>query len=124
MPIPDVALPRPLREEERAVLDLLLEADFPGAEALRAQARTVIVTRGCTCPCPSIAFEVEAGAPPGISTSSGLAPVEGRVRDGQGDSPGEIIVFLERGFLSYLEYVYYGDAPPTWPPVHQIDVVT
>lgn len=53
--------PRPLTSRERAVLDLLLAADFPAAEALRAQAKTVEVVDTCGCGCPSIDFVTGRG---------------------------------------------------------------
>lgn len=49
-------LPRPLSDRERSVLDALLAADFPGVDALRAQARTVQVEGLCDCGCPTIHF--------------------------------------------------------------------
>lgn len=48
--------PRQLTARERAVLDLLLASDFPAAEALREQAKTVEVVEICGCGCPSIDF--------------------------------------------------------------------
>lgn len=40
---------------------------------------------------------------------------------GEGAS-GEIILFVDNGRLSYLEYVYY-EAPPTeWPTLNRISV--
>jgi hypothetical protein len=55
-----------------------------------------------------------------------LAPVEGRVASASDEEPpGEIILFVDDGRLSYLEYVYYSDAPPpSWPPASQISTVT
>jgi len=47
---------RPLTAREQIVLDVLLAADFPAAEALREQAKTVEVVDVCGCGCPSIDF--------------------------------------------------------------------
>jgi hypothetical protein len=63
----DVAMePRPLTSRERAILDLLLAADFPAAEALREQAKAVEVIGICGCGCPSIDFVTGRGL--GMST--------------------------------------------------------
>jgi hypothetical protein len=110
--------PRPLTSVERAVLALLLSVDFPGVDALRVQAGSAAVVGGCDCGCPSIALTVPADVPLASGLSSRLAPTEGVVSP-QGD---EIILFVDDGRLSYLEYVYY-DAPPTvWPALDRISV--
>jgi hypothetical protein len=41
-----------MTEEERAVVDFLLGAEFPGVESLREQARHAKVTGLCGCGCP------------------------------------------------------------------------
>ena len=48
--------PGPLTRRERAVLDALLGADFPGGEKLRREATEVVVVGMCGCGCPSIDF--------------------------------------------------------------------
>jgi len=53
-----------------------------------------------------------------------LAHSEGRVTP-LGDEPvGEIIVFVEDGYLSSFEYVSYSD-PPTaeWPSLDRIEII-
>jgi hypothetical protein len=38
--------------------------------------------------------------------------------------PGEVIVFIHDGQLSYLEYVYYDDSPPIlWPSLDRLVMV-
>jgi hypothetical protein len=104
-------VPRPLTSAESAVLTLLLSVEFPGVDELRVQAASAAVVGGCDCGCPLAS-----------GLSSRLAPAEGVVSP-QGDGvPGEIILFVDDGRLSYLEYVYY-DAPPTeWPALDRISV--
>jgi hypothetical protein len=113
---------RPLTSAESSVLALLLSVEFPGVDALRVQAGSAAVSGGCDCGCPSIAFTVPDDAPLASGLSSLLAPTEGVVSP-QGDGiAGEIILFVDHGRLSYLEYVYY-DAPPTmWPAIERISV--
>ncbi len=104
------------------MLDLLLSLEFPGVDALRVQAGSAAVVGGCDCGCPSIAFAVPDDAPLASGLSSRLAPTEGVVSPQDGGIPGEIILFVDDGRLSYLEYVYY-DAPPTeWPALDRIGV--
>jgi hypothetical protein len=111
---------RPLQSDERAVLSLLLAEDFDGADALREQARDVSVVGHCDCGCPSIYLAPPSGSPRAHLTSR-LATVEGRVTpESDGEPPGEIILFVDDGKLSYLEYVYYGSAPRSWPPTSRI----
>jgi hypothetical protein len=31
------------------------------------------------------------------------------------EPPGQVIVFADDGRLSYLEYVFFGETPTTWP---------
>jgi hypothetical protein len=44
--------------------------------------------------------------------------VEAAIADQADSSPGEILLFVRDGRLSYLEYVWFGDSPPSvWPRV-------
>lgn len=111
---------RPLHPDERAVLNLLLAEDFEGAAALREQARNASVVGRCDCGCPSIYLAVPSGSPR-AHLGSRLAPAEGRVApESEGEPPGEIVLFVDDGKLSYLEYVYYDVVPPSWPPTSSI----
>ena len=106
---------RELDADERAVLDLLLSAEFPGGAALRDQAADIQVVGRCDCGCPSIylaASPRHRRAP----ISDGLVPSELRVRPLADEPEGDVILFVKDGRLSYLEYVYYTDRAPTaWP---------
>lgn len=105
--------PRPLTPSERTTLDTLLAADFPGAAELRAQALTARVTGRCGCGCPTIDLEVAEGVPP--------APIKTSVAV-EADVPGGgLIVFVDDGRLSCLEYWTVEDEPPAgFPPAGQI----
>ncbi len=116
--------PRPLTPAENAVLALLLGVEFPGVDALRVQAGSALVVGGCDCGCPSIAFEVPDDAPLASGLSSRLAPAEGVVSPQGEGVPGEIILFVDDGRLSYLEYVYYDAPPKEWPALDRISVST
>lgn len=54
---------RLLRERERALLDFLLSADFPGCEELRVQAAVASVAGRCECGCGTIDPSVPPGSP-------------------------------------------------------------
>lgn len=114
--------PRGLTSAESAVLALMLCVEFPGVDELRVQAGSASVVGGCNCGCPSVAIAVPDDAPLALGLTSRLAPAEGVVSPQGDDVPGEIILFVDDGRLSYLEYVFY-DAPPTgWPAPDRIRV--
>jgi hypothetical protein len=105
--------PRPLSHREREVLDFLLSVRDPRAEALREQAGTAQVVGQCACGCATIDLEVDrtTAAPSlwlsslAIEATNGLNP------------PYELLLFLESGWLSSIEIVYYdGIPPPVFPP--------
>jgi hypothetical protein len=112
--------PRRLTQHERAVLDLLLSINFDGVQQLRDQALSALVTGKCDCGCPSIELTVGDG----VSASERphrLAPVEGVVAPMGDGPPGEVLLFVDDGKLSYLEYVHYNDPPPSdWPALDRI----
>lgn len=87
------------------------------------QAGSAAVVGECVCGCPSIALEVGEDAPLATGLSSRLAPAESVVSP-QGEAvPGQIILFVDAGRLSYLEYIYSDDmAPPKWPSLDRISV--
>jgi hypothetical protein len=106
--------PRPLTPNERTTLDTLLAADFPGAAELRAQAATARVTGRCGCGCPSINLVVDGTLP--------VAEVADDPVAFEADGPdGGLIVFVDDGRLSCLEYWTTADETPAeFPPPAQI----
>ena len=108
---------RPLTARERAVLDLLLSTDFPGAAELRIQAHTARVTGRCACGCPTIDLAVDETAP--------VAGIEDSVAVEVDVADGGLIVFVDEGRLSGLEYWSVSDETPAeFPPPEDIRVVT
>ena len=92
---------RSLRREERALLDFLLSADFPGREELKRQAENVTVVGECQCGCGTIDLQVDP-----ICAAAKLdksIPIEAC-----GDSL-DVLLFAGHRFLQMLEIVYYGD---------------
>jgi len=117
--------PRSLSEPERLVLGALLAPDFPGAAELRAQLTRVQVIGKCDCGCPTVDLAVPPDvAPSPVTTRARLAPVEGRVTPVAGEPPGDIILFVDDGRLSCLEYVSYDEpSPAEWPPLDRVRVM-
>ncbi len=105
---------RPLTANERTTLDTLLAADFPGAVELRAQAATARVTGPCGCGCPSVNLEVDRTLPVAEVADDPVAV--------EADAPGGgLIVFVDEGRLSCLEYWTVEDEPPAaFPPPERI----
>ncbi|MER7211954.1 hypothetical protein [Streptosporangium sp. NPDC000239] len=94
---------RPLSADERAVILALLARDFPGAEDLRRQVPSVVVTRNCGCGCATIDFRTEDEPPTLGKELVSSAYVRGR-DDG-------VLLFVRHGRLSHLE-VYSSDGDP------------
>jgi hypothetical protein len=109
------ASPRPLNDDETAVLRFLLQPEFNGVEQLRAQLAGLRVVGKCDCGCPTVDFEVDANAPASPLAGS-LSPVEARVSPEADEPVGDLILFIKNGRLSSMEYVFYTDKPPLrWP---------
>lgn len=94
---------RPLREEEKALLDFLLSVDFPGRDELKVQAENVTVVGECKCGCGTIDLALPPGTP--AAKNAKHIPVEA-----YGDAI-DVLLFAENGFLGMLEIVFYADPP-------------
>jgi hypothetical protein len=109
---------RPLSPNEHALVDALLSQEFPGVEALREQARSLLARPGCTCGCGTIDL-LPQGRPPRSAAASPAAP-EGRVRNEAGDEVGGLLLFIRHGLLESLE-VYSYDEPLPLPLLEHVD---
>ena len=103
--------PRAMTEEERAVLEFLLEPDFPGAETLRDQARHARVTGLCACGCPSFSLAVDKSRSSRAEVNP-RTPVDSEAESLGHDPPYQLLLFTHEGWLDYVELVWYGDGPP------------
>jgi hypothetical protein len=104
---------RQLTDRERQILDMLLSADFPGVEELRAQARSVTARRE--------GLIIDLVVEPGIPKAKVLArvPVQAVV-DGDGYDGG-LLLYVDYGSLSGLEYWWVTEhAPAVMPPLAAI----
>ncbi|CAN5649996.1 hypothetical protein BH10ACT8_BH10ACT8_23780 [soil metagenome] len=115
--------PRPLTNDEQRVLGQILDAEFQGVAALREQLAGLQVVGRCDCGCPSI--DLEPSSDIRWSDQVGrLAPVELEVKPVADEPPGRVILFVDGGKLSYLEYVYYSEAAPhEWPADNRLERV-
>ncbi len=114
--------PRPMTPGERAVVALILAEEFPGAAELRAQIDFVEVVAKWGADSASVDLRVSEGAPcsPG---SSGVIPVDATVADKSGSLFGEILLWATDGYLSAIEYAWYGDeSPSVLPEVEMISI--
>lgn len=98
----NIAPPRPLNEHERAILEFLLSAPFPGHKELRQQLATAKVTSQCRT-CPTITFIIDASVAP-------RAPVARRIpseAERPGAAPGHttlpVLLHVVNGYLDELE---------------------
>ena len=117
--------PRPLNDAERSVLRALLAPDYPGVEELRLQIPDAVVVGRCDCGCPTVDIKVNGGVPrSSVHTKNRLAPYEARVAPLNHEPVGDIILFVDDGYLSSLEYVPYADPSPTeWPSLDRVQVL-
>jgi hypothetical protein len=91
---------RVLTSDERAILDLLLTRDFPGRDALLAQAETVRTTGlSCGCGCPSFTLQPERTLPP---ADAPRMPTDAHGTDPNGNRVG-VLLFVKDGYLSEVE---------------------
>jgi hypothetical protein len=94
---------RPLRKEERELLDFLLSADFPGCDALKSQAETLRVEGECKCGCGTIGFVLPPETVAAQTEKSVPIEAYGELLD--------VLLFARGGKLSSLEIVFYTDPP-------------
>ncbi|MFF9899514.1 hypothetical protein [Streptomyces longispororuber] len=92
------------------VLAAVLEGDTPVHIALRRQVPHLSVRARCTCGCGSAYFELDTSkvepAPTGPST---VVAAEAQLVTEAGECPGEVLVFTQGGYLSWLEVCSWSD---------------
>ncbi|NUU24750.1 MAG: hypothetical protein HOV68_25090 [Streptomycetaceae bacterium] len=92
------------------VLDVLLGGDDPVHQALRNQVPHLRVRERCTCGCGTAYFELDtASVRPAPSGASTVVAAEAQIYTGNGDCPGEVLVFTEAGYLAWLEVCSWSD---------------
>lgn len=96
--------PRGLRTPERALIEFLLTADFPGRNELREQLDHVEVVWVCDCGCGTVNLRVKSLTKRAVVREP--IPVEARGRG------FDVLLFVRDGFLNSLEIVDHGDSRP------------
>ncbi|MGI5484712.1 hypothetical protein [Streptomyces lavendofoliae] len=92
------------------VLAAALNKDTPVHVALRRQIPHLSVRARCTCGCGTAYFELDTSkvdpAPTGPST---VVAAEVQLVTEAGECPGEVLVFAQGGYLSWLEVCSWSD---------------
>ena len=110
---------RPLRQNERALLNALTELEFDGAALLREQLNHMSARKSCECGCGTISLRVDRSVVGPVNFSTALAPSEAAVHDETGQEIGGLILFVRDGYASGLEIFTWEDPAPL-PPVERI----
>jgi hypothetical protein len=114
-------VPRPLLHEERDLLSFLLQAGFPGVQALRSQIEHTTVVSRCGCGCPSVSLLVDKDKTEPTISYDDIIPVEGLPAE-EPTGPA-VLLFVRDGYLDDLELMYLSDTPPPdWPALSELMV--
>ncbi|MGY1900825.1 hypothetical protein [Nocardia gipuzkoensis] len=122
-PIP----PRALTGLETSVITKLLSSNAPGASEYLAQVPYTQVVATWGIGSPSVDLSVRPGAVQASGSSDGIFDgifANGAVTDRNGSPIGEVILWVENGWLSGIEYAWYTDERPhTLPEPGQIELL-
>lgn len=92
------------------VLAAVLNTDDPVHVALRGQVPYLKVRTRCACGCGTAYFELDTSevepAPTGPST---VVAAEAQLVTEAGECPGEVLIFTQGGYLSWLEACSWSD---------------
>ncbi|MER6788860.1 hypothetical protein ABT330_30305 [Streptomyces sp. NPDC000658] len=93
-----------------AALETMLDVERPVHAALRRQLPHLSVLSRCSCGCGTAFFDVRTDevepAPTGPGT---VVAAEARFLTEAGEHPGEVLVFAQGGYLSWLEVCSWSD---------------
>ncbi|MFJ3791460.1 hypothetical protein [Kitasatospora sp. NPDC090091] len=93
-----------LPDDVAAVLGLILGTDEPVHVALQRQVPHLGVQSRCTCGCGTTYFELDTGAAEAAPTGPGtVVAADAQLCTETGDCLGEVLVFAQGGYLSWLE---------------------
>ncbi|MGW2868413.1 hypothetical protein DR950_35445 [Kitasatospora xanthocidica] len=99
-----------LPDDVADALELILSTDEPVHVVLRKQVPHLSVRSRCTCGCGTAYFELDIDkvepAPTGTGTVVAAAV---QLYTETGDCPGEVLVFTQGGYLSWLEVCSWSD---------------
>jgi hypothetical protein len=106
---------RQLSDLERQVVARILSVDLPGVVELRDQLELAEVLREWGTMGPSVDIWLPADCARSMCEAD-LFPADARVTGGDGNYEGELLLWLEGGRLSALEYAWVTDDPPVALP--------
>lgn len=92
------------------MLDAVLDADDPVHVALRRQLPHLSVRARCTCGCGTAYFELDTSEAEPAPTGPGtVVAAEVQLVTEAGECPGEVLLFTQGGYLSWLEVSSWSD---------------
>ncbi|MFB7673054.1 hypothetical protein ACFC26_16760 [Kitasatospora purpeofusca] len=91
------------------VLGVLLDGDDPVHVALRAQIPHLRVSERCTCGCGTAYFDLDTTAVQPAPATPSILIADAQICLENGDRPGEVLVFAQGGYLSWLEVCSWSD---------------
>ncbi|MYX39078.1 MULTISPECIES: hypothetical protein [unclassified Streptomyces] len=99
-----------LPDDVADVLELVLNTDKPVHVALRRQLPHLRVRSHCTCGCGTAYFELNTSVAEPASTGPGtVVAADAQLYTEAGDCPGEVLVFTQDGYLTWLEVCSWDD---------------
>ncbi|RST22369.1 hypothetical protein EF908_16885 [Streptomyces sp. WAC04770] len=99
-----------LPEDVVDVLDHVLNSDEPAHGALRRQVPQLRVQSRCKCGCGTTYFGLDADAVEPAPTGPGIVvAADAQLFTETGECPGEVLVFAQGGYLSWLEVCSWSD---------------
>ncbi|MFC8583020.1 hypothetical protein ACFUGD_00320 [Streptomyces sp. NPDC057217] len=99
-----------LPDDVADVLDLVLKPDEPAHVALRRQISHLKVQSRCKCGCGTAYFELDTDEVEPAATGPGtVVAVDVQLFTEAGDCSGEVLVFAQGGYLSWLEVCSWSD---------------
>ncbi|MFF0836604.1 MULTISPECIES: hypothetical protein [unclassified Streptomyces] len=99
-----------LPEDVADVLDLVLNTGEPAHVALRRQVSQLRVQSRCKCGCGTAYFELDTAAVELAPTGPGaVVAADVQLLTEAGECPGEVLVFAQGGYLSWLEICTWND---------------
>ncbi len=108
--------PRDLNANERELIELLARcATVPAAKELVDQIACTRVVGGI----PTLLDLQVSRSARSAAVKDGVIPVRAFVEDPDGETIGEVIVWVKDGYLSGLEYAWFTDEPPSAMPAKE-----
>lgn len=100
------------QQAQRLLNAVLSQVDFPGNDALLQQVSSVNVVGG-----PVTMLDLQLTRPTQASAfTDGPAPLSAIVSNTEGEAVGELLVWVESGYLHGLEFAWWSDDPPSRLP--------